>query len=130
MPLSARRSYRHDLLWRLLLDRGLNSQQIIKQLRKLINVHRVIDLTEVPHVTRELALVKVRARSEDRPEILRIVDIFRGKVVDVSPTEYTIEVTGDQEKMDAILSLLTRFTVVEIARSGVIALPRSKKGDK
>lgn len=105
-------------------------EQVQKQLRKLINVHRVIDLTGVPHVTRELALIKVRARIEDRAEILRIVDIFRGKVVDVTPTEYTIEVTGHQEKMEAILSLLARFTVIEIARSGVIALPRSKKGEK
>jgi len=105
-------------------------EQVKKQLRKLINVHKVIDLTDAPHVRRELALIKVRAKVEDRAEILRVADIFRGKVVDVSPSDYMVEVTGDQDKMEAILSLLARFTVIEIARSGVIALPRSKKGEK
>lgn len=105
-------------------------EQITKQLRKLINVHKVIDLTEVPRVERELALMKVQAKDGDRAEILRIVDIFRCKVVDVSPYDYTIEVTGNRDKLEAILNLLNRFGVTEIARSGVTALPRSKKGDK
>jgi acetolactate synthase-1/3 small subunit len=103
-------------------------EQIIKQLRKLVNVHKVIELTDVPHVQRELALITVKAKNGDRAEVLRIVDIFRGKIVDVSPSEFIIEVTGTHEKLDAILSLLSRFTITEIARSGAIALPRSKKG--
>lgn len=105
-------------------------EQIKKQLRKLINVHRVIDLTELPRVERELALMKVQAKNGDRAEILRIVDIFRCQVVDVSPYDYTIEVTGVRDKLEAILTLLNRFGVTEIARSGVTALPRSKKGEK
>lgn len=105
-------------------------EQIKKQLRKLINVHKVIDLTEQPRVERELALMKVQAKNGDRAEILRIVDIFRCKVVDVSPYDYTVEVTGPRDKLEAILTLLNRFGVTEIARSGVTALPRSKKGEK
>jgi acetolactate synthase-1/3 small subunit len=105
-------------------------EQIQKQLRKLVNVHKVSDLTHTPHVSRELALIRVKAKNGDRAEILRIVDIFRAKIVDVSPADYAIEVTGNQDKLDAILNLLSRFGITEIARSGVIALPRSKKGDK
>ena len=105
-------------------------EQITKQLRKLVNIHKVIDLTSVPRVERELALIKVRAKNGHRAEILRIVDIFRCKVVDVSPTEYTIEVTGNTEKMDAILSLLTRTGITEIARSGLVGIARSTKGEK
>jgi acetolactate synthase-1/3 small subunit len=105
-------------------------EQIKKQLRKLINVHKVIDLTEQQRVERELALVKVQAKNGDRAEILRIVDIFRCKVVDVSPYDYTLEVTGTREKLEAFLTLVNRFGVTEIARSGVTALARSKKGEK
>ncbi len=105
-------------------------EQIKKQLRKLINVHKVIDLTEQPRVERELALMKVQAKNGDRAEILRIVDIFRCKIVDVSPYDYTVEVTGPRDKLEAILTLLNRFGVTEIARSGITALPRSKKGEK
>lgn len=105
-------------------------EQITKQLRKLINVHKVIDLTGQPRVERELALIKVKARNGDRTEILRIVDIFRCKVVDVSPNDYIVEVTGNRDKIEAILDLYTRFGITEIAKSGVTALPRSKKGEK
>lgn len=105
-------------------------EQIVKQLRKLVNVHKVTDLTELPRVERELALIKVQAKNGDRAEILRIVDIFRGNVVDVSPNDYTIEVTGDQDKLEAILTLLGRFGIVEIAKSGVTAIARSSKGEK
>jgi acetolactate synthase-1/3 small subunit len=105
-------------------------EQIVKQLRKLINVHKVIDLTDQPHVERELALIKVKALNGDRAEILRIVDIFRCKIVDVSPVDYTVEVTGDKQKIEAILELFGRFGVVEIAKSGITALPRTKQGEK
>jgi acetolactate synthase-1/3 small subunit len=105
-------------------------EQIMKQLRKLINVHKVIDLTRQPHVERELALVKVLAKNGARAEILRIVDIFRAKVVDVSPNDFIIEVTGSQDKMQAFLQLMDRFGITEIAKSGLTALARSKKGDK
>ena len=105
-------------------------EQITKQVHKLVNVHKVSDLTSAPHVQRELALVRVNAQGEHRAEILRIVDIFRGKIVDVSPQDYTIELTGDQDKIEAMLSLLEKMGVIEIARSGVVALQRSKKGVK
>jgi acetolactate synthase-1/3 small subunit len=105
-------------------------EQIKKQLNKLINVHKVTDLTEAPHLERELALIKVKAKQEDRAEILRIVDIFRGQVLDVGASEYTVEVTGDYDKIQAVLELFARMGIVEVARSGVVALVRSKKGEK
>ena len=105
-------------------------EQISKQLHKLVNVHKVTDLTASPHVQRELAIVRVNAQGEHRAEILRIIDIFRGKVVDVSPNDYTLEVTGTQDKIEAMLSLLDRMGIIEIARSGVVAIQRSKKGVK
>ncbi len=103
------------------------AEQINKQLNKLINVIKVTDLTATECVEREMALIKVSAKADFRAEILRIVDIFRCKVVDVSPTHYTIEVTGIAEKLAAILSLLKPMGIKEIARTGAIALPREKK---
>lgn len=104
------------------------AEQIKKQLNKLINVIKLYDLTRAEYVEREMALIKVKAKADHRAEILRIVDIFRCKVVDVSPTHYTIEVTGPAEKLVAILSLLKPMGIQEIARTGAIALPREKKG--
>ena len=103
------------------------AEQINKQLNKLINVIKVTDLTATECVEREMALIKVSAKADFRAEILRIVDIFRCKVVDVSPTHYTIEVTGPAEKLAAIVSLLRPMGIKEIARTGAIALPREKK---
>lgn len=102
-------------------------EQITKQLNKLINVIKVTDLTATECVEREMALIKVSAKADFRAEILRIVDIFRCKVVDVSPTHYTIEVTGTADKLAAILSLLKPMGIKEIARTGAIALSREKK---
>jgi acetolactate synthase-1/3 small subunit len=99
-------------------------EQIKKQLNKLINVVKVIDLTGTKYVQRELALIKVNAKPEYRAEILRIVDIFRCKVVDVGPEHYTVEVTGDEEKLNAILGLLKPLGIKEVARTGNIALSR------
>ncbi|MBW2035872.1 MAG: acetolactate synthase small subunit [Deltaproteobacteria bacterium] len=103
-------------------------EQIKKQLNKLINVIKVHDLTGTEFVQREMALVKVKAKRDYRAEILRIVDIFRCKVVDVSPTHYTIEATGTAEKLGAILGMLKPIGIKEIARTGAIALSREKKG--
>lgn len=103
------------------------AEQIKKQLHKLINVNKLYDLTGSGHVEREMALIKVNAQAKYRAEILRVVDIFRCKVVDVSPTHYTIEVTGTAEKLGAILSLLKPVGIKEIARTGAIALPREKR---
>ena len=91
-------------------------EQIVKQLNKLVNVIKVIDFREVKFVDREMALIKVKAESHTRAEILRIVDIFRGKVVDVSPNFLTIEVTGDEGKIQAILDLLIQPGIVEVNR--------------
>ena len=101
-------------------------EQIQKQLNKLINVIKVSDLTEAPAVLREMALIKVKAKPEQRAEILRIVDIFRCKVVDVSADHYTVEVTGDQGKILALLDLLKPMGIKEIARTGISALSREK----
>jgi acetolactate synthase-1/3 small subunit len=103
------------------------AEQIKKQLNKVINVIKVHDLTGTEHVEREMALVKVNAKADHRAEILRIVDIFRCKVVDVSPAHYTIEATGTADKLSAILGLLRPMGINEIARTGVIALAREKK---
>ncbi len=102
-------------------------EQIIKQLNKLVNVIKVFDFRDTEFVEREMALIKVRAEQHTRAEVLRIVDIFRAKVVDVSPHFYTIEVTGDDGKIQAILELLGQIGIVEVARTGKAALARAKK---
>ena len=102
-------------------------EQIKKQLNKLINVIKVLDFTDKEYVQRETALVKVRAKPEHRAEILRIVDIFRSMVVDVGSDYYTVEITGDEGKITAFLSLLKPMGIKEIARTGVVALAREKK---
>ncbi len=102
-------------------------EQLTKQLNKLVNVIKVYDLTGTNFVEREMALVKVRANPEHRAEILRLVDIFRCKVVDVSSTHYIIEVTGNQEKLGAFLNLLKPMGIKEISRTGSIALSRNRK---
>ncbi|HMA67190.1 MAG TPA: acetolactate synthase small subunit [Desulfosalsimonadaceae bacterium] len=102
-------------------------EQIKKQLNKLINVIKVFDLTGEDYVQREMVLVKVTALQQNRAEILRIIDIFRGQVVDVGQEHYTLKITGDEEKIEAILSLLKPFGIREIARTGSVALYREKK---
>jgi acetolactate synthase-1/3 small subunit len=102
-------------------------EQIIKQLRKLINTVKVVDLSEVDHVEREMVLVRVKAEDRSRPEVLRIADIFRCRVVDVSPNTYTLEITGNREKIQAVLGLLKVHGILDVARSGAIAIQRAKK---
>ncbi|MDA3831807.1 MAG: acetolactate synthase small subunit [Spirochaetales bacterium] len=101
-------------------------EQIMKQLHKLINVIKVHELTGSSYVQREMALIKVQAKPEYRAEILRIVDIFRCKVVDVGREHYTLEVTGDEGKMDAILNLLKPIGIKEIAKTVINALFREQ----
>ncbi|GAB7022945.1 acetolactate synthase small subunit [Salidesulfovibrio brasiliensis] len=100
-------------------------EQIVKQLRKLVPIVRVVDMTELQSVDREMILIKVNAEDSKRAEILRITDIFRCKVVDVSMDELTIECTGDRGKISAILNLLSRFGIKEIARTGNVAMRRA-----
>ena len=100
-------------------------EQIIKQLRKLVTVIKVVDIEGSSSVEREMMFLKVQAEDSKRSEILRIVEIFRCKVVDVSLTELTLEATGDREKLEAIIGLLQRFGIKEIARTGTVAMRRS-----
>ena len=102
-------------------------EQINKQLNKLINVIKVHDFTGEEHIERELALIKVTLTAENRAEILSIVDIFRAKVVDVSQRSYTIEITGDEEKIHAITELLRPFGIKDKVSTGRVAMPRSPK---
>jgi acetolactate synthase-1/3 small subunit len=99
-------------------------EQIKKQLHKLINVITVNDLTDKRYVQRELALIKVNAQPDKKADILRIVDIFRCKIVDVGLAHYTIEVSGDEEKHRAIIALLKPMGIIETASTGPIALAR------
>jgi len=102
-------------------------EQIEKQLNKLINVIKIRDLTGPKSVKREMALICVKAKPENRAEILRIVDIFRCKIVDVGLEHYIIEVTGDEGKISALLNLLKPMGIKKIARSGTLALFREPK---
>jgi acetolactate synthase-1/3 small subunit len=102
-------------------------EQVTKQLNKLIDVIKVVDLSREHFVERELILVKVRAEPEERAEILRITDIFRGNIIDVSPKSYVIEVTGDGDKMRAFLDLIKPIGILEIVRTGPVALSRGGK---
>ncbi len=102
-------------------------EQITKQLNKLINVIKVTDYKSNEYVGRELALIKVSVNDETRSEILSIIDIFRGKVVDVGSESYTVEITGDENKMKAILDLFRPMGIKEVARTGCAALTRGSK---
>jgi acetolactate synthase, small subunit (EC 2.2.1.6) len=99
-------------------------EQVRKQLDKLINVVRVSDITNEDIVARELALIKVKATASTRSEIIQIVDIFRANIVDVASDSVTVEVTGDEDKVNSLLELLRGFGIKEISRTGRIALTR------
>ena len=102
-------------------------EQILKQLNKLIDVVKLIDLTESGHIERELMLAKIQATGEARDEVKRLVDIFRGEIVDVTDTTYTVELTGDSNNLDAFLTALSTITIHEVVRSGAIGISRGKK---
>ncbi|MBI5117741.1 acetolactate synthase small subunit [Candidatus Poribacteria bacterium] len=102
-------------------------EQVMKQLNKLIDVIKVNDLTTDEFIDRELALIKVHANGKTRSEIMQIVDIFRGKIVDVAPSSLTVEVTGAEEKVQGMMDLLREFGIKEVVRSGKIAISRDNK---
>lgn len=102
-------------------------QQIIKRFNNMVNVIRVTDLSDANRVEREMALIKIKTTEKNRAEILRIVDIFRAKVVDTSLKSYTIEITGDIEKVGGFIELLKPFGIKEIARTGTVAMTRENK---
>lgn len=102
-------------------------EQVVKQLNRLIDVVKVVDLTEEDFVEREMILVRVNAETPNRAEILRIADIFRAKVVDVTHRSFTLEASGDEDKMQALLELLRPFGIQEFVRTGRIAIARASK---
>jgi acetolactate synthase-1/3 small subunit len=102
-------------------------EQVKKQLNKLVDVIKIIDLPSRDSVERELALVKVKADAKDRSEIMQIVDTFRARIVDVAAKTLTVEVTGDDEKINAMVQLLSRFGVEELVKAGKIAMVRGSK---
>ena len=102
-------------------------EQITKQLHKLIDVVRLLDLTEGRHIERELLLVKVMAEGENREEVKRLVDIFRGRIIDVTDSTYTIELTGPSDKLDAFVEALSNAEILEVVRSGISGIARGDR---
>ena len=102
-------------------------EQITKQLNKLIDVVKLMDMYEGPHIEREMMLIKLRAVNAGREEIKRLADIFRGRVIDVTETIYTIEITGTSDKLDAFVKAITPTDIVEVVRSGVTGIARGEK---
>ena len=102
-------------------------EQITKQLNKLVEVVKVVDLSEGAHIEREPMLIKVKALGAARDEIKRTADIFRGQVVDVTPTTYTIQIAGTTEKIDGFIDALAENTILEVVRSGVSGIARGEK---
>ena len=106
------------------------TQQLTKQLNKLIDVVKVLDITEGAHIERELMLLKVRASGAMREEVKRCVDIFRAQIIDVGPTTYVVQVTGKSDKLDAFIEALGDATILEVVRSGVSGIVRGEKSMK
>ncbi|MFT5691457.1 MAG: acetolactate synthase-1/3 small subunit [Oceanicoccus sp.] len=102
-------------------------EQITKHLNKLIDVVKLVDLTEGAHIERELMLVKVRATGAQRAEIKRCTDIFRGQIIDVGPAIYTIQITGTSDKLDAFLESIGDPAILEVVRSGASGIARGEK---
>lgn len=102
-------------------------EQIIKHLNKLVDVAKLVDLTEGAHIERELMLIKVKASGAQRAEVKRITDIFRGVVVDVTPTMFTVQLTGTSEKLDGFIAALAGTSILEVVRTGVSGIARGEK---
>ena len=102
-------------------------EQITKQLNKLIDVVKLMDMHEGPHIEREMMLIKVRATGTTREEVKRLVDIFRGNIIDVTDKSYTIELTGDVTKLDALIDTLKKDDILETVRSGITGISRGDK---
>ncbi|MBI4997432.1 MAG: acetolactate synthase small subunit [Rhodocyclales bacterium] len=102
-------------------------EQITKQLNKLIDIVKVVDLSEAAHIERELMLVKVRATGKDREEMKRVADIFRGRIIDVTDSSYVVELTGNTAKLDAFLDAIDRSLILETVRTGVCGIGRGDR---
>ena len=113
-----------------LVTRGTDEilDQVCKQLNKLVDVVKLVNLTDDVHVERELILVKVHAENEQRDEVQRVAEIFQGHIIDMTDTSYTLEVTGDSEKMDAVLEALKNLNILEVVRSGQLGMRRGSEG--
>ena len=103
-------------------------EQVTKQLNKLVEVVKVVDLSEGEHIERELMLIKVKATGAIRAEIKRTADIFRGQIVDVTSSTYVIQLAGTSDKLDAFIEALSETTILEVVRSGVSGIARGEKG--
>ena len=115
-----------------LVTRGTDEiiEQITKQLNKLVDVIKLMDMTEGPHIEREMMLIKVQAEGDKRTELKRLSDIFRGRIIDVSNETYTIELTGAGDKLDAFIQTLEQGLIVEVVRSGVSGIARGERSLK
>jgi acetolactate synthase-1/3 small subunit len=115
-----------------LVTRGTDEviEQITKQLNKLIDVVKLMDMTDGPHIEREMMLVKVRAEGDKRHELKRSSDIFRGRIIDVTDETYTVEMTGASDKLDAFLQVIEQGLIVEVVRSGVSGIGRGDRSLK
>lgn len=102
-------------------------EQITKQLNKLVDVVKLLDLTEGSHIEREMMLIKIKAPKEDQESIKRLCDVFRGRVIDVTGGAYTVELTGDGDKLDAFIEAVGRAQIIETVRSGVMGIARGEK---
>ena len=102
-------------------------EQITKQLNKLIDVIKLAELTEGPHVEREMMVIKLRATGDAREELKRTTDIFRGRILDVTATTYIVEVTGNSDKLDAFLAAIDNRLIIEVVRSGAIGIARGDR---
>jgi acetolactate synthase-1/3 small subunit len=113
-----------------LVTRGSDEiiEQITKQLNKLVEVVKLLDLTEGPHIEREMMMIKVKAERAQREEVMRLVDIFRGNIIDVTDTSFIIEMTGDSDKLDAFVSAVHEDLIVEVVRTGPSGIARGAKG--
>ncbi len=105
----------------------LKIEQITKHLNKIVDVVKVVDLTEGAHVERDMLLVKVRAEGDQRDEVKRTTDIFRGQIIDVGPATYIVQLTGPIDKLDSFLSALGEAEILEVVRSGVAGMARGEK---
>jgi len=119
----------HSLSRMTIVTRGSDDviEQITKQLNRLIDVVKVVDLIESPYTERELMLIKVRAVGKEREEMKRMADIFRGRIIDVTERTYTIELTGDGTKLDAFIDALDRAAILETVRTGASGIARGER---
>ena len=105
----------------------LHIEKLTKQLNKLVDVVKLVDLTEGAHIERDMMLIKIRATGAAREEVKRVTDIFRGQIVDVSPNVYTIQLSGTSDKLDSFVAAMAEADILEVVRSGVAGISRGEK---